>query len=79
MEVESKGKKDESCEQIVLYAGTLDLSNEKEKIRAHLQGMQWRVLELEKVCKNMQNQMAKMMKSRSSSQINARFLPRLCS
>lgn len=82
VEVESKGKKDESCEQIVLYAGTLDLSNEKEKMRvsSHLEGVQWRVVELEKVCKKMQNQMAKMMKSRSSSQIDARSsLPRLCS
>lgn len=79
MEAETKVKKEETCEQIVLYAGRLDISSENEKVRANLQGMQWRVLELEKVCKKMQNQMAKMMKSRLSSQSNARSLPRLCS
>ncbi|XP_063947016.1 BTB/POZ domain-containing protein At3g22104 isoform X2 [Daucus carota subsp. sativus] len=76
---ENKGKTEESCEQIVLYAGRLDISDENEKLRANLQGMQCRVLELEKVCKKMQNQMAKMLKSRLSGQSNARSLPRLCS
>ncbi|CAK9161374.1 unnamed protein product [Ilex paraguariensis] len=79
VETENKEKKDEACEQIVLYAGKLDLSTENEKLRAHLQGMQWRVLELEKVCRKMQSQMAKMMKSRLSSRNNARSVSRLCS
>lgn len=71
--------RDEEGEQIVLYAGKLNLTNENEKLKAHLQGMQWRVLELEKVCKKMQTQMTKMMKSRLSSQSSARSIPRLCS
>ena len=74
-----KAKKDEYCQQIVLYAGKLDISTENQRLRAHLQGMQWRVLELEKVCNKMQIQMAKIMKSRLSSQGNAKSLPRLCS
>uniref|UniRef100_A0A5B7AT68 NPH3 domain-containing protein n=1 Tax=Davidia involucrata TaxID=16924 RepID=A0A5B7AT68_DAVIN len=76
MEIDTKGKKDEAFEEIVLCAGKLDLSAENEKLRAHLQGVQWRVLELEKVCRKMQTQMTKIMKSRLS---NARSLPRLCS
>ncbi|KAA8524554.1 hypothetical protein F0562_010977 [Nyssa sinensis] len=79
VEINSKGKKNEACEQIVLYAGKLDLSSENEKLKAHLQGMQWRVLELEKVCKKMQTQMTKIMKSRLSNHSNAKSLPRLCS
>ncbi|KAF1001582.1 hypothetical protein AG4045_022406 [Apium graveolens] len=73
-----KDKKEGSCEQIVLYAGRLDISNENEKLRANLQGMQSRVVELEKVCKKMQNQMSKMLKSRVSRQSNSRSLPRIC-
>lgn len=82
--------KHEESEQIVLYAGKLDLANENytgklnltnenEKLKAHLQGMQWRVVELEKVCKKMQTQMAKIIKSRLPSQGSARSIPRLCS
>ncbi|THG20520.1 BTB/POZ domain-containing protein At3g22104-like isoform X2 [Camellia sinensis] len=79
VDIDTKGKEDESCEQIVVYAGKLDLSAENEKLRAHLQGMQWRVLELEKDCRKMQSQMTKIMKSRLSSHSNAKSLPRLCS
>ncbi|XP_010267839.1 PREDICTED: BTB/POZ domain-containing protein At3g22104-like isoform X1 [Nelumbo nucifera] len=75
----TKLKKVEDGDQVVLYARKLDLSSENEKLRAHLQGMQWRVMELEKVCRKMQTQMAKIMKSRLSSSSNARSLPRLCS
>ncbi|XP_058210685.1 BTB/POZ domain-containing protein At3g22104-like isoform X1 [Rhododendron vialii] len=78
-EIDIKGKKDEACEQIVLYARKLDLPAENEKLRANLQGMQWRVAELEKLRAKMQNQMTKMLKSRSSSHRNGRSLPRLCS
>lgn len=63
----------------MLYAGKLDVMTENENIRAHLQGMQCRVTELEKVCEKMQTQVAKMMKSKSSNNINAKSLPRLCS
>ncbi|XAR68070.1 hypothetical protein NMG60_11003070 [Bertholletia excelsa] len=73
------GDEDGACKQIVLYSKKIDLSAENQKLRAHLQGMQWRVLELEKVCRKMQNQMNKIMKSRLSRHSNARSLPRLCS
>lgn len=65
-----RGKEDRGCEQVVAY---------NEKLRAQLQGMQCRVMELEKVCKNMQTQMAKIMKAKVLSHRNARPLPRLCS
>ncbi|MBA0750937.1 hypothetical protein Gogos_002313 [Gossypium gossypioides] len=64
------GKEDRGREQVVVY---------NEKLRAQLQGMQWRVMELEKVCKKMQNQMAKIMKAKVLTHSNARPLPRLCS
>ena len=31
----------------MLYAGNFDLSVDDEKLKEHLQGMQWRVMELE--------------------------------
>ncbi|PON82659.1 Voltage dependent potassium channel [Trema orientale] len=79
IEVGNETKKDESVEQVVLYAGKLDLPSDNKNLRAHLQGMQWRVMELEKVCRKMQIQMAKIMKSRAPSQSHTRSLPRLCS
>ncbi|KAM7274560.1 hypothetical protein ACFE04_016426 [Oxalis oulophora] len=76
----SKGKKEASSDQqIVLYAGKLMISDDKEDIKAHLQGMQCRVMELEKVCRKMQTQITKIMKAKPSSYSNARALPRLCS
>lgn len=78
-ETGSQSSKGETEQQIILYAGKLDVSADNEKLRAHLQGMQWRVMELEKVCRKMQTQMAKIMKSRVSSHSNARSLPKLCS
>ncbi|KAF6173506.1 hypothetical protein GIB67_022916 [Kingdonia uniflora] len=70
----------EDTGQIVLYATKLDLSAENEKLKANLQGMQWRVMELEKICRKMQIQMAKMVKSKvSSTSSSSRSLPRLCS
>ncbi|KAL6975735.1 hypothetical protein U1Q18_024529 [Sarracenia purpurea var. burkii] len=75
-----KGKKDEAGEQIVLHAGVPDdLLAENEKLGAHLQGMQCRALELEKLCRKMQTQMTKIMNSKLSSHSSARSLPRLCS
>lgn len=69
-----KGRKD--SEQVVLYARKLNASGEKEKLR---QGMEWRGLEVEKVCMKMQPQMEKMRKSRMSRHSYARSLPMLCS
>ncbi|XP_020085912.1 BTB/POZ domain-containing protein At3g22104-like isoform X1 [Ananas comosus] len=75
-----KGKQCEDGEQIILYAKKLDLSIENEKLKAHLQGMHWRVMELEKVCKKMQTQMTSIMKSRKHPATGgSRSLPRLCS
>lgn len=79
-ETRAKAKKGEGSEQIVLYSGRLDISGDNENLRAHLQGMQWRVIELEKLCKKMQAQMAKLMKSKTpTTHSTARSLPRLCS
>ncbi|KAK6157255.1 hypothetical protein DH2020_011503 [Rehmannia glutinosa] len=72
-------KEDEGSKQIVLYAKRLNLCDENEKLKAHLQGMQWRVVELENLCRKMQIHMTKMMKSRMSSQSNAKSVPKLCS
>ncbi|KAF8008082.1 hypothetical protein BT93_K1919 [Corymbia citriodora subsp. variegata] len=72
-------KKDEVDEQIVLYAGDLNLSNDNVRLRVQLQGMQSRVTELEKLCQKMQTQMAKVLRSRVSSSHKSRSLPRLCS
>ncbi|KAE8730366.1 60S ribosomal protein L8 [Hibiscus syriacus] len=74
-----KAKKGEGSEQIVFYSGKLDIPADNENLRAHLQGMQWRVIELEKLCKKMQNQMARLIKSKVSTHGTARSLPRLCS
>lgn len=76
-----KGKKEKNSEQVVLYAGNYDISPDNEKLKAHLQGMQWRVMELEKICRKMQSQMAKMTKSKGSSgpSCYAKSLPKLCS
>ncbi|XP_071701085.1 BTB/POZ domain-containing protein At3g22104-like [Rutidosis leptorrhynchoides] len=80
--------KDERHEQVVLYAEKtvpggskvdVDIVNENEKMRAHLEGMQWRVNELEKVCRKMQTQMTKILKSKLSRQTSAKSLPRFCS
>lgn len=73
-----KGKK-ESGEQIVVYSGKVEFANDNEKLKAHLQGMQWRVMELEKVCQKMQSQMGKIMKSKVPNHSSPMSLPRLCS
>ncbi|KAJ0983432.1 hypothetical protein J5N97_011687 [Dioscorea zingiberensis] len=44
-----KNKQMNDGEQVILYAKRVDLSTENEKLKANLQGMQWRVIELEKV------------------------------
>ncbi|KAK1414543.1 hypothetical protein QVD17_30289 [Tagetes erecta] len=79
-------KDDERREQVVIYAqqvvpyeGKEDIVHENEKMKAQLQGMQWRVVELEKVCRNMQTQMTKILKSKLSRQTSVKSLPRLCS
>ncbi|XP_043804569.1 BTB/POZ domain-containing protein At3g22104 isoform X2 [Manihot esculenta] len=78
-EMGSKGKTNEASEQVVLHTGKLELSTDSDKLKAHLQGMQCRVIRLEEACRKMQSQMAKIMKSRVSSYNNPRSLPKLCS
>ncbi|GER48206.1 phototropic-responsive NPH3 family protein [Striga asiatica] len=74
-----EGRKSESSRKIVLYARNLGFSYEREKLEAHLRGMQWRVMELEKVCRIMQFQMAKMTKSRLSNDVSRVSVPKFCS
>lgn len=62
-----KGRKDRGCDQVVLYARKLN-------VRPRLQGVEWRVLEVE-----MQSQMENMRKSRMSRHSCGRSLPMLCS
>ncbi|KAM2268191.1 hypothetical protein ACFX1S_046347 [Malus domestica] len=65
-EAESRGlRKDDANVQLVLFARKIDLLDDNEKLRAHMQGMQCRVMELEKLCKKMQSQMAKFSKSKA--------------
>lgn len=75
----TKGIKIEAEDRLVVYDGEIDIQKDNERLRAHIQGMQCRVVELEKACKKMQNQMTKIMKSRSSTSCNVRSLPKLCS
>lgn len=76
----AKGRKGESSEESMLSSTSeFEVTSENEKLRTHLQGMQCRVTELEKVCRKMQSQMAKMMKSKSSGNMNGKSLPKLCS
>ncbi|XP_020577376.1 BTB/POZ domain-containing protein At3g22104 isoform X2 [Phalaenopsis equestris] len=72
-------KQSKDGEQIILYDKKVDPLMENEKLRAHLQGMRWKVIELEKACRKMQNQMTKMVKTKSSCPTGSRSLPRLCS
>jgi hypothetical protein len=62
--------------QVVLYASRLDLSLENQNLKSLLDGMHWRVMELEKVCSRMKTQMTKMKSSRRRA---ARSLPKMCS
>jgi hypothetical protein len=75
--------------QVVLYAGRLDLSLESQNLRSLLDGMHWRVMELEKVCSRMKTQMSKMKAARRATggggggaagrRAASRSLPRMCS
>ncbi|CAM0906188.1 unnamed protein product [Alopecurus aequalis] len=69
---------DDNSGQVVLYASRLDLSLENQNLKSLLDGMNWRVMELEKVCSRMKTQMTKMKASRRGGAA-ARSLPRMCS
>ncbi|KZV15136.1 BTB/POZ domain-containing protein-like [Dorcoceras hygrometricum] len=81
LETSRKGTRDDSADQqIVLCVKKLDGSDENKKIRAHLQGMHWRVMELENDCRNMQIQMEQMVKSGFPNHAKAKSgVPKLCS
>lgn len=72
----TKGSPATSDRQIVVYGkvDTESVEEENHDMRMNLQRMQWRVNELEKVCKQMKGQMSKIVRHPSSS----RSLPRLC-
>lgn len=69
-------------QQVVLYASRLELSLENQSLKSLLDGMNWRMMELEKVCSRMKTQMNKMKASRRggvAAGCTARSLPRMCS
>ncbi|KAL5721506.1 hypothetical protein ACHQM5_005156 [Ranunculus cassubicifolius] len=57
-----------------------EYSEDKEEMKMNLEKMQYRVIELEKVCMTMKSQMSKMVKSNKVSNMNShnRAMPRLC-
>jgi hypothetical protein len=58
----------------------VEISGESENLKEHIEGIQWRVMELERACLKMQNQMEVIKKrSKNSSKGNNRSLPKLCS
>ncbi|KAL0446578.1 UNVERIFIED_CONTAM: BTB/POZ domain-containing protein [Sesamum latifolium] len=76
----SKGANNGNDYQLVLYKGNGDQSKSgtlcsPEEMKVNLERMQWRVVELEKVCREMQGHVARMVKL--APQHN-RPLPRLC-
>ncbi|CAL9136443.1 unnamed protein product [Musa acuminata var. zebrina] len=76
----SKENRFSDDEQIILYAKKVDLSTENEKLKSQLQGMQWKVMELERICRKMQAQMARATKKNRTwvspeSEILLLFLP----
>lgn len=70
---------------VILYSKELDYSSviceENHELKADLQGMQWRLRELEKVCKKLHSQMSRLtnVKMKNSSSQTHHRLPKLCS
>lgn len=66
--------------QLILQMEKVEISGENEKLKDHIEGIQWRVMELERACLKMQNQMEVIKKrSKNSSKGSNRSLPKLCS
>ncbi|KAG7578225.1 NPH3 domain [Arabidopsis thaliana x Arabidopsis arenosa] len=66
--------------QLILRMEKVEISGDNEKLKEHIEGIQWRVMELERACLKMQNQMEVIKKrSKSSSKGSNRSLPKLCS
>lgn len=72
-------RKDLDNEPIIVYSKKLNLPTENERLRAKLEKMQWKVMELENVCKKMQFQMTRMSKNGKMSSRHTKSLPRMCS
>ncbi|CAN8270392.1 unnamed protein product [Cochlearia groenlandica] len=71
---------DEQQKQLVLRVEKVEISGENEKLKDHIEGIQWRVMELERACLKMQNQMEVIKKrTKNSSRGSNRSLPKLCS
>ncbi|CAH8383557.1 unnamed protein product [Eruca vesicaria subsp. sativa] len=66
--------------QLILQVEKVDTSGDNEKLKEHIEGIQWRVMELERACLKMQTQMEVIKKrSKSTSRGSNRSLPTLCS
>ncbi|KAI4369110.1 hypothetical protein MLD38_017595 [Melastoma candidum] len=68
---------------VAVYDRIIDtegIEEENQEMRTNLERMQWRVIELEKVCKEMKGQMSRMVPNPASGGPGAggRALPRLC-
>lgn len=66
--------------QLILRVEKVEISGENEKLKEHIEGIQWRVMELERACLKMQNQMEVIKKrSKNPSRGSNISLPKLCS
>ncbi|KAL6282158.1 hypothetical protein ACE6H2_013087 [Prunus campanulata] len=74
---EIKHEKQDTEHIIPIYTKKLDLPTEAEKLRAHLQTMHWKTLEMGNTCGTMEMQMAAIMKSRLSFRGSIQYLPKL--
>ncbi|KAF3787741.1 BTB/POZ domain-containing protein [Nymphaea thermarum] len=62
-----------------LRENVMRASSEEEEFKNKMKNMQWRVVELEKACKEMQSQMSRLMKTKIDSPMHNQYLPKLCS
>ncbi|KAG7582902.1 NPH3 domain [Arabidopsis suecica] len=77
---EQQQQQQQQPKQLILRMEKVEISGENEKLKEHIEGIQWRVMELERACLKMQNQMEVIKKrSKSSSKGSNRSLPKLCS
>uniref|UniRef100_A0A7N0ZTG3 NPH3 domain-containing protein n=1 Tax=Kalanchoe fedtschenkoi TaxID=63787 RepID=A0A7N0ZTG3_KALFE len=71
--------KDKSAEEALGHDATDNVTTQNQKLQQDIHGMQWRVLELEKLRKKMQSQMTRIVKSKPGNPNGFRSLPKLCS
>ncbi|KAF8086007.1 hypothetical protein N665_0639s0019 [Sinapis alba] len=66
--------------QLILRVEKVETSGDNEKLKEHIERIQWRIIELERACVKMQTQMEVVKKrSKSTSRGSNRSLPKLCS